>query len=45
MGGRQIVRQPFYNYGIAAKRQMRAVQFGRADGDDERRAEPETLAH
>jgi two-component system nitrogen regulation sensor histidine kinase NtrY len=45
MGRRQIVGQPLYNYGIAAQRQMGAVQFGRADRDDERWAHAKTLAH
>jgi hypothetical protein len=41
---RQIVSQPFYNYGIAAKWQVGTVQFGRSHRDDESRAQAETLA-
>ncbi len=45
VGCRQIIGQPFYNYGIAAKRQMGTVLLGRADRNYESRAHPEALAH
>jgi signal transduction histidine kinase len=42
---RQIIRQPFYNYGIATQWQMRAVLLGRAHGHDESRPDAKTLAN
>lgn len=41
---RQIVCQPFYNYGIAAKRKMRPVLLRRADRHDEGGSLQQTLA-
>ena len=45
VGSRQIVGQAFYNYGIAAQRQMRPVQLGRAHRYDKSRPYPQALAY